>query len=158
PALAAPMVFVGYGMVVPEAHFDELAGLNLRGRIAVYVNGTGPVDAPGNIKSHYASAVERWNALKKAGAVGVASIQSPRVTNAQPPNGGRGPEPGGRGAPQVSFSLADPELEEISGMTVSVTITKRGMDKFLDGTGHTADEILKAAAANEALPKFPLNG
>ena len=32
------MVFVGYGMSVPEAGFDELAGLDLKGKIAVYVN------------------------------------------------------------------------------------------------------------------------
>ena len=40
----APMVFVGYGMAIPEAGFDELAGLDLKGKIAVYVNAprTGP--------------------------------------------------------------------------------------------------------------------
>jgi Zn-dependent M28 family amino/carboxypeptidase len=47
-------------------------------------------------------------------------------------------------------------MQEAAGMAVSVTITRRGLDKFLDGTGHTADEILKAATANEPLPKFPL--
>jgi Zn-dependent M28 family amino/carboxypeptidase len=149
PALAAPMVFVGYGLQVPEAHYDELAGLDLRGKIAVYVNGTGPVETSGNIKSHYASAVERWNALKRAGAVGIATIQNPRVP--PPPDAGRGPA-------QPTFVLADPNMQEAAGMAVSVTITRRGIDKFLNGTGHTADEILKAAAANEALPKFPLVG
>ncbi len=160
PALDAPMVFVGYGLVVPEAHFDELAGLNLRGKIAVYVNGTGPVETSGNIKSHYSSAVERWKALQKAGAVGVATIQSPRGVNGQapptPPEAGRG----GRGAApaQPSFALADPNLQETAGMALSVAIAKPGIDKFLEGTGHTAEEILKAAGANEALPKFALNG
>jgi hypothetical protein len=152
PALAAPMVFVGYGLQVPEAHFDELAGLNLRGKIAVYVNGTGPLNAPGNIKSHYGSAVERWNTLKQAGAVGVATIQNPRGVNGQPPPAAGG----GRGPAQPTFVLADPNMQEAAGMAVSVTITRRGLDKFLDGTGHTADEILKAATANEPLPKFPL--
>jgi hypothetical protein len=155
PALEAPMVFVGYGLQVPEAHYDELAGLNLRGKIAVYVNGTGPVNTSGNIKSHYASGVERWSALQKAGAVGIATIQSPRGVNGQPPvDAGRG----GRGPAPPTFVLADPNMQEATGMAVSVTITRRGIDKFLDGTGHTADEILKAAAANEALPKFPLAG
>jgi len=149
PALEAPMVFVGYGLQVPEAHYDELAGFNLRGKIAVYVNGTGPVETSGNIKSHYASAVERWNALQRAGAVGIATIPNPRVP---------APTEGGRGPAQPTFVLADPNLQEAAGMAVAVTITRRGLDKFLDGTGHTADEILKAAAANEALPKFPLVG
>jgi len=157
PALEAPMVFVGYGLQVPEAQFDELKGLNLRGMIAVYVNGAGPVNASGNIKSHYSSAVERWNTLQKAGAVGIATIQSPRGVNGQPPDGGRGQD-GGRGPAPPTFVLADPNMQEASGMAVAVTIARHGIDKFLEGTGHTADEILKAAAANEALPKFPLVG
>ena len=33
----AGMVFVGYGMSVPEAHYDDLAGMDLRGKIAVYL-------------------------------------------------------------------------------------------------------------------------
>jgi Zn-dependent M28 family amino/carboxypeptidase len=161
PALEAPMVFVGYGLAVPEAHFDELAGLNLRGKIAVYVNAAGPVETSGNIKAHYSSAVERWNTLKKAGVVGVAAIQSPRGVNGQPP---QTPDAGGRGAargtnpPQPTFALADPNLQEMAGMALSVTIAKPGIDKFFEGTGHSADEILKAAGANEPLPKFPLNG
>src|SRR5215813_10150307 len=43
----APMVFVGYGLRIPEANYDELAGIDLKGKIAVYVNSTGPVDASG---------------------------------------------------------------------------------------------------------------
>ena len=81
PALDAPMVFVGYGLNIPEAHYDELAGLNLRGKIAVYVNAAGPVKADGNLISHYSSAVERWATLHRAGAVGIAAIQNPRMQN-----------------------------------------------------------------------------
>jgi hypothetical protein len=78
PSLEAPMVFVGYGMVIPEAKYDDLAGLDLHGKIAVYVNGPGPAEAPGPLKSHYSSGVERWNTLRKAGAVGIATIANPR--------------------------------------------------------------------------------
>src|SRR5262249_23762991 len=51
-AIEARMVFVGYGLRIPEAKYDELAGLDLKGKIAVYVNAPGPVDAPGPVKSH----------------------------------------------------------------------------------------------------------
>ena len=30
----APMVFIGYGLSIPEANWDDLAGLNLHGKIA----------------------------------------------------------------------------------------------------------------------------
>lgn len=59
PKLEAPMVFVGYGLQIPEAHWDDLAGLDLKGKIAVYVNAQGPADAPAPVKSHLTSAAER---------------------------------------------------------------------------------------------------
>jgi hypothetical protein len=171
PALEAPMVFVGYGLRIPEAKYDELAGLDLRGKIAVYVNAPGPVEASGPVKSHFGSATERWNTLKAAGAVGSASIMSPRMPPrggaddpaASPDGAGRGrgaqggPGAGGRG-PQRAFLLADPNLQESTGQKLALTITRRGGEKFFEGSGHTFDEILKLAQDNRPLPKFPLAG
>jgi len=65
PSIEAPMVFAGYGMVIPKAHYNDLAGLDVKGKIVVYVNALGPVEAPGPLKSHYSSGVERWDALRK---------------------------------------------------------------------------------------------
>jgi hypothetical protein len=175
PAAEAAMVFVGYGLRVPEAKYDDLAGVDLRGKIAVYVNSTGAVDAPGPVKSHVGTAPERWAALKAAGAIGTAVIANPRprggaggpgLSPATPPaneepdgataEGGRGP--GGRRGPQKAFLLADPELQESVGQKVSIAITHRGGDKFFAGSGHTMDEIVKLAMENQPLPKFPLVG
>ena len=176
PTAQAAMVFVGYGLRVPEAKYDDLAGVDLRGKVAVYVNSTGALDAPGPVKSHVGSAVERWAVLKAAGAIGTATIMNPRGpgggrgqgggrgtaagtapgADASDAAGGRGPG-GGRG-PQKAFLLADPELQESGGQKVAITITRRGGDKFFAGSGHTMDEILKLAAENEPLPKFPLVG
>src|SRR5207253_1555227 len=38
--LAAPLVFVGYGLEIPEKNLDELAGLDLKGKIVVYLAGS----------------------------------------------------------------------------------------------------------------------
>ena len=67
PAVEAAMVFVGYGLRVPEAKYDDLAGVDLRGKIAVYVNSTGALDAPGPVKSHVGTASERWAVLRGSG-------------------------------------------------------------------------------------------
>lgn len=147
----APMVFVGYGLAIPEAHYDELAGVDLHGKIAVYVNGPGPADAPGPLKSHYSSAVERWAALRRVGAVGIATIQNPRVV-APGDAGGRG----GRGPAQPVFGLADPALQETTGQAVAIAIHAGGAEKFFAGSGHTFEEIQKLARDNAPLPKFPL--
>jgi hypothetical protein len=184
PALEAPMVFVGYGLRIPEAKYDELAGIELHGKIAVYVNTPGPVDTTGPVKSHFGSSTERWNTLQAAGAVGSASITIPRAgaRGGPPPDdpnapaaddaagggrgrggqGGRGgaggPGAGGGRGPQRSFLLADTTLQESSGQKLAITITRRGGEKFFEGSGHTFDEIFKLAQENRPLPKFPLIG
>lgn len=154
--LTAPMVFVGYGLVIPEANYNDLAGLDLHGKIAVYVNAPGPVQASGNVKSHYSSAVERWTALRAAGAIGVATIANPRV----PAPGGNNPDQAGRGgaapAPQPTVMLADPALRETAGMQVSLAISRSGGEKFFAGSGHTFESIMKLVTDNQPLPTFPL--
>jgi Peptidase family M28 len=186
PTVQAPMVFVGYGLVIPEAHWNDLEGIDLKGKIAVYVSAAGPADAPAAVKSHLTSAAERWNVLHKAGAIGVATITAGRGGGA----GGRGAAPGteanaagtttadgavatlpgaenaaapaggggrgGRGPAPPSFSLADPSLSETAGMAVSLSITARGADKFFEGSGHTFAEIQQLARDNKPLPRFPL--
>jgi hypothetical protein len=159
PSLEAPMVFVGHGFVIPEAHYNDLEGLDLHGKIAVYMNGGSAPGVPGPLMSHYSGAVERWNALKAAGAIGIATMGSniPGVGN----RGGAGVNgrAGGRGGPpQPSFALADPSLQETRGQQISLTLTSRGAGKLLEGTGHGFDELEKMSRANQPLPKFALKG
>src|SRR5262249_34675312 len=160
----------------PEAHYDDLAGLDLHGKIAVYVNSAGTVEASGNLKSHYSSGVERWTALRNAGAIGVATIANPRTAgtlgtqgdNADggaagggnagrgAGNAGRGAGGGGRGPAQPTMVLADASLQEMAGQKLSMTITVRGGEKFFAGSGHTFKEIEDLARENKPLPHFPL--
>ena len=152
PKLEAPMAFVGYGMVIPEAHWDDLAGLALKGKIAVYVNAPGPAEASAAVKSHLGSAAERWRVLHEAGAAGVATI------GAGGRGGGAPAGAPGRGAPPPSVSLADPGLSETRGMGVSVTFTAGGADKLFQGSGHTLAEIQALVHDNKPLPHFALPG
>src|SRR5579863_2580941 len=76
PELEAPMVFVGYGLSIPEKNYDDLAGLDLNGKVAVILNGS-PADIPGPLASHYQTAAERWKTLRAAGVVGVITVANP---------------------------------------------------------------------------------
>src|SRR5260370_26041068 len=64
--ITAPAVFVGYGLKIPEANYDDLAGQNLQGKIAVYLRGA-PKSLAGPLAAHYQSLERRWKALKTAG-------------------------------------------------------------------------------------------
>jgi hypothetical protein len=76
PQLDAPLIFVGYGLNIPEKHYNDLAGLDLKGKVAVVFTGS-PAEIPSALSAHYQSRAERWKALKAAGAIGMISIPNP---------------------------------------------------------------------------------
>src|SRR5262249_22790623 len=144
-SVEAPMIFIGYGLQIPEAKWDELAGQDLHGKIAVYVTTPAPVNVADNVRSHVSSGGERWAVLKKAGAIGIATLpnlQLPAATpDAAPTATGAGRGRGGAPSPQPTVVLAVRELQEQGGQVVSVTMTRRGAEKLLAGSGHTLEEL-----------------
>ncbi len=144
----ADAVFVGYGFSVPELKYDDFAGLDLKGKIAVYVTG-GPATMPGPVKAHYQSGDERRKALAKAGAVGMATIPNPKTAEV----------PWSRTAASrfmPRMFLRDQEDGGGAKLKVALVIRPEAADKFLSGSGHTVKEIFEAANADKALPHFPL--
>lgn len=148
PQIEAAAVFVGYGFAVPEANYDELADLDLRGKIAVYMSG-GPTDISSALRSHYQSIGERWKALQHAGAIGIASIANPK--NASVPW-----ERSSLARFNPSMRLADPNLVPTHGIQFDAAINAAFADKWFAGTDHTIAELLALADAAKPLPKFPL--
>ena len=67
----APLVFVGYGLGLPKQGYDDFAGLDLKGKIAVVISG-GPDNISAPIKSD--ARANRAGELAKLGAVGVISL------------------------------------------------------------------------------------
>jgi Zn-dependent M28 family amino/carboxypeptidase len=146
--LAAPMVFVGYGLKIPEKNLDELAGQDLKGKIAVYIAGS-PSDIPTALASHYQTAAERWKSLKAAGVIGIVSIFNPASMDV----------PWSRislNRNHPSMDLADPEFNETSGLQVGVAFNPAAAEVLFVGSGHTFAEIAALARDRKALPHFPL--
>jgi hypothetical protein len=149
PELTAPAVFVGYGFAVPEANYDEFAGQDLHGKIAVYITG-GPTNISSALRSHYQSAQERWKALQHAGAIGIAVIANPK--NAAIPW-----ERSTLARFNPVMSLADASVATSHGMQFNASINAAYADKWFEGTGHNIAELLALADAAQPLPKFSLN-
>ncbi len=148
PDTEARAVFAGYALKVPENNYDDLAGLDLKGKIVVFLAG-GPSSIPGPLKAHYSSGGERWKYLKAAGAVGTATIQNPKSMDI----------PWSRARLSrfmPAMSLADPSLDESQGLRLAVTINAERADKWFQGTGHTISEILADADSDRPLPHFAL--
>ncbi|HKA19148.1 MAG TPA: M28 family metallopeptidase [Blastocatellia bacterium] len=146
PQTEAPIVFVGYGLTVPEMNYDDLAGLDLRRKVVVLLSG-GPSDIPGPLRAHYQT--ERWKFLSKAGVIGVIGIQNPigqdipwersKLARFRP-----------------SLSLADADLEESRGQQLAVTFNPAKAEKLFVNSGHRFAEIMKLAESGKQLPRFPI--
>ncbi|MEZ5293104.1 MAG: M28 family metallopeptidase [Vicinamibacterales bacterium] len=148
PAVQAPLVFAGHGLVVPEAQHDDFAGLDVAGKVVVYLSGS-PRSVPGALSAHYQSAAERWAVLKRLGAVGTISIANPKSMDV----------PWERSAPNrlnPAMALADPSLDETAGQQLSAAFNPASAERLFEGSGHTFAEMLEIADAGGALPHFPL--
>jgi len=144
----ADAVFVGYGLTVPELHYDDLAGLDLKGKIAVFVQG-GPGSMPSAIKAHYQSGDERRKALRRAGAIGVAAIPNPKAAEVPWPRVAAS-------RLQARMELRDPASNGGPGWSVALVINPEHADRFFAGSGHRFQEVLDALNADKPLPHFPL--
>ena len=148
PAVEAAAVFVGYGLTVPELNYDDFAGLDLKGKVAVYVKG-GPKTMSTEIKAHYQSGDERRKALRKAGAIGVASIPDPKAIEV----------PWSRTAAtrlQPEMELSDKPAGKQTDLQVALTINPAHAEVLFAGSGHGFQEVLSALEADKPLPHFPL--
>src|SRR3954470_10035351 len=148
PSVNAKLVFVGYGLKVPEADYDDLAGQDLRGKVVVYISGA-PSSVPPDLVSHYQSAGERWKALGTAGAIGAIGIPNPAAMDI----------PWSRlmvSRLHPSMRLADDSLLETKGWQLLVTWNPESADKLLAGSGHTAAELFALVKDKKPLPRFEL--
>lgn len=161
----APLVFIGYGLHLPESNYDdfdspELPRKELKGKIVVLVNG-GPADLPGPLKS-FARTRPLIQAIREAGAVGVISLPTPKsmdfgwerfASSASQPGMRLAAAPG-----DSDVARRHPALADDHGELFSATFNPAHAEKLFAGSGHSFAEILALADAQKPLPRFPLPG
>lgn len=164
PKIDAPLVFIGYGLHLPEAGFDdfgspELPHSALKGKIVVVVNG-GPANLPGPLKS-FARTTPMIKAIRDAGAVGLISIPTPKsmdfgwqrvASSASQPGMRLSATP-----TDAAVAARHPALADDHGELFTATFNPAQADKLFEGTGHSIAEILALADAQKPLPRFALN-
>jgi hypothetical protein len=148
PSVEAKLVFVGYGLRVPETGYDDFTGIDSKGKIAVYLAGA-PSNLSGALAAHYQSAAERWKTLQAAGIIGAVSIANPKHMDIpwsrQASNRG-----------QATMTLAAPGTNESEGEKITIAWNPAHADDLLAGTGHSFDELLALAEAGKPLPHFDI--
>ena len=162
-AVDAPLVFLGYGLHLPEAKYDdfdsaEVPYASLKGKIVVYING-GPGDLPGALKS-YARTAPLAKALADAGVIGSIAIPTPKSMDFGWERVASGAsQPGMRlaaGPKDAEVAKQHPALAEIRHTMFSASFNPGEAEKLFTGTGHTFAELLALADAQKPLPRFAM--
>jgi hypothetical protein len=144
--VAAPLVYVGFGVTAPEQGYDDYASVEARGRIVAYVYGA-PPRFDSTLRAHYTSgAIKAANAVAH-GAVGTLLLDSPPLEQ------------------YYSFKdrvsdLAFPDLRWLdargqplpyfSELRGTATLSMEATARVLEGSGKSPDQIY--AAAKEGKP------
>jgi Zn-dependent M28 family amino/carboxypeptidase len=164
PHVNAPLVFVGYGLHLPEQHYDdfdsaEVPLASLKGKIVVYLNG-GPADLPGALKS-FARTSPFAQMLERAGVVGVISIPTPKSMDFGWQRVASGAsQPGMRLAATASdaaVAAKHPALADAHESLFTATFNPAQAEKLFAGTPYTFAKLLALADAQKPLPRFALN-
>ena len=143
-----PLVFAGNGLQVPENNLDDLAGLDLKGKVVVYLAGS-PSTVPGSLAAHYGGLGPRWKSYASRGAIGIIAIPNPAsmdipwtrmsLNRAHP-----------------SMDLADPEFNEIAGLKIGLVFNPASAEALFASSGHSFAEIAALGKDRKPLPHFNL--
>jgi Zn-dependent M28 family amino/carboxypeptidase len=142
----APLVFIGYGLGLPKQGYDDFAGQDLKGKIAVVISG-GPSNISAAIKSD--ARANRARELAKLGALGVISLTTPHqieiVWSRQRLI-----------AHQAGMYLADPKFHTVPDGFFTASADPAQAEAFFKGSGHSFAEMSALADASKPVPRFAL--
>jgi len=142
----APLVFVGYGLGLPKQGYDDFAGLDLKGKIAVVISG-GPDNISAPIKSD--ARAGRATQLAKLGAVGIISLTTPHqveiVWSRQRLI-----------SHQAGMYLADAKFHAVPDGFFTASADPEQSEAFFKGSGHSFAEMTALSDASKPVPRFEL--
>lgn len=143
-AVDAPLVFIGYGLKIPEKNHDDFAGIALKGKVAVSLSWP-PQGVTGLLATHYLAAHRRWEQLRAAGAIGWIHFAWP---------GADWSFVSGIGSGATTDLVSDNSSAQPN--VLAMLFNPAHADKLFEGSGHTAQELLTLARAGKPVPRFDL--
>lgn len=152
-SVEAPVVFVGFGVVDRARHYDDYAGVDVKGKIVAMLLG-GPASFPANERAHFASGLQKVREAAAQGAVGIITLWTPEADTTLPwsriPNQVETPAfrwLDAKGRPNDSY-------KEIRA---SATLSVPAAERLFAGAPESYAEVLKKASADTLRP-FALGG
>ena len=144
--VAGQLVFVGYGLHLPALGHDDLAGLDLKGKIAVAIAG-GPTALSGAAKA--ASRAERVKYLGERGAIGLILLTPPKQVEIPWER-----QKAIAGSP--GRYLADRKLRSMPDNFLAASLDPMRSELLFEGSGHSFAELSALSDAGKPVPGFAL--
>lgn len=158
--LDGALAFAGYAITAPEYGYDDLAGADLSGKIAVVLEGAPSSDRPGFFppapRADLSRTREKLRRIAAKGAAGVVLVYTPEM------EAGYAPweiYASSRAAEQFAWVEGNVPGDVVPGLPARVLVSWKGFEKLAEAAGVAggARAILDAAAANGLRPRsWPL--
>ena len=139
--VTAPVVFVGFGVSAPEMDYDDLAGLDLRGKIVLLFSGA-PASFPHDVRAYHSSGRVKYETLAKRGVVGVIAVSTREMARRYTWED----TVRGYGFHGMRWIGADGTVQGVyPGLEVGLSLSPAGLGKLLAGTDVRQDELYETA-------------
>ncbi|MFC4311808.1 M28 family peptidase [Steroidobacter flavus] len=138
----AEMVFVGWGIRAPGLRHDDYAGLNVKGKAVVILEGA-PASFPGALRAHYSWIQQKERMAAAAGAVALLTLKSPEREQFSPWERARQARP----LPALGWTDRAPS---VNGPAIKATITlgPEVARSLFARAGHDIDEIYQQSTSS----------
>ncbi len=148
----APLVFAGYGIRSARFKHDDYAGLDVKGKIVVVLQGK-PLQFPTEEGAHFGSSAEKILMAARHGAVGIVTLWTPTMekafsfaklhkSNAAPA--------------MVWLDAAGKPARALPGMQDQLYLSMEAGKKLFARSGVKLDDIYALAAAGKPVPAVDL--
>jgi hypothetical protein len=145
----ASMIFTGYGITVPENHYDDFAGMKTQGAVSVRLSGGAPKSVSPLLASYYGSGEAARKHARELGLAGTLGLINPKVVDLPWP----------RLVNSIMTTQLKPNLPEFEDrwqLPVSGAVNPAVADQLLAGTGHTLEELTTLNKERKPLPHFAI--
>lgn len=146
--ITAPIVFAGYGIEAPEYKYNDLADLDLQGKIAVILEGA-PERLDEEVRNYYGWTETKYASLDKAGAVGVVEIHPAAEKGTQANSWER--IAAMSWVSQLRRQNADNQPDErFPDLKLRFRFNATAAAQLFSNSGHSFEQVMQAAKAGEA--------
>lgn len=137
-ALAAPLVFAGYGLDMPTRGFDDYRGLDVRGKIVVVLDGY-PEGTPSDVGAHLNS--EKATMAARRGAVGLVTVR----TRSDPDGAGWRRYRGTANRPLTTWVGPDGRAFAPHGLAFTATLDRAAAEPLFAEAGRPLAQLIAEA-------------